>query len=66
MAELKVCPFCGSNEVSCWMSSSRFSTWKNSHYVKCYVCGAMTEAFPSEEEALDAWNRRTTNDLINT
>ena len=58
MDELKTCPFCGSSEVSCWVSSSRFANWKDSHYVKCYSCGAMTEAFPSMEEATEAWNKR--------
>ena len=62
MVEIKKCPFCGSDEVGCWVCSSTFPNGKNPHYVRCDNCGATTDMFCSEEEALDAWNRRAEND----
>ena len=59
MAELKPCPFCGSGDIGLWESHSRFTTWNNVHFVQCNACGATSDAFPSIEEAIKAWNRRT-------
>lgn len=58
MAELKPCPFCGSNDVGCWMSSQKFPNGKNPHWVYCDNCEAETGKYCSEEEAIEAWNRR--------
>nr|DAO12410.1 MAG TPA: restriction alleviation protein [Caudoviricetes sp.] len=57
MTELKPCPFCGGtgerwNVVS--TSKKRPLSW-----VKCKLCGATTASYGTEEQAVNAWNRRT-------
>lgn len=48
MIELKPCPFCGGNA---YIGNGR--TW-----VRCVECGAETGCYDTEEEAIEAWNRR--------
>lgn len=68
MANLKGCPFCGSDEISAWYKGVRYGRIA---YVECDVCGAKSKAFSyysRDEEfdekdrgvirAVDAWNRR--------
>jgi Lar family restriction alleviation protein len=50
--ELKRCPFCGGEVYSDW---SR----KNDFFVTCDNCNAYVKYFETEQEAIDAWNRRT-------
>lgn len=50
------CPFCGSEKaevVHVWAYHNDYH-----HRVKCPRCGAETEVFVSEREAVAAWNRR--------
>jgi Lar family restriction alleviation protein len=53
-AELKLCPFCG--------TEARLISGTEDHYVVCRNadCAAalVARSFSSEEEAIDAWNRR--------
>ena len=57
MSELKPCPFCGSDDVGCWTSSTVFPNGKHPHWVLCDDCFAKTDTYCSMEEAIEAWNR---------
>lgn len=53
MEKLKPCPFCGGFGV---ISKNIFDT----HYcVKCCSCGCSTEYFAYQDDAVEAWNRRS-------
>lgn len=54
--EPKRCPFCGGEAVI-----DGFPL----RYMKCKECGAETETFSSEEEVVEAWNRRVNDETIN-
>lgn len=51
-AELKPCPFCGSKDVTVYELYP-------SSYARCRVCGAEGSLRDSHDEAVAAWNRRT-------
>ena len=63
--ELKPCPFCGGDAE---LSSGKFEG-KATSYVVCKCCGSQGEFFfvspkyASAIRAIEAWNRRTANDL---
>lgn len=56
--ELKPCPFCGE-------SNTLFVEHDVSYYVVCnlcnYGCGTTAPVVRSEQEAIEAWNRRYNN-----
>ena len=56
MAELKPCPFCGSFAVT---TMDECNSWRWEVY--CARCNAAIGFFETEEEAIEAWNRRTEN-----
>lgn len=60
MAELKPierCPFCKEEDaLSVESKSSLFGLW---HWVFCGGCAARGPAKSSEEDAIDAWNKRS-------
>lgn len=60
MAELKPCPFCGSNAVMQTFQTARER--KPRYRVRCSECWCETnwDNF-SADEAADAWNRRDNN-----
>ncbi len=58
MAELKPCPFCG-GEADC--SKNVLHNNQYEWAVECIECGAFTDCFATEEEAIEAWNRRADN-----
>ena len=65
-AELKPCPFCGGsafiNPHSYWNIKTHRST-DHTFGVVCEVCNAQTtQFFYTDDEAIEAWNRRATND----
>ncbi len=58
MAELKPCPFCGSEATIVEMDESWYWEWE----VYCPECHAtFREHFETKAEATEAWNRRTKN-----
>ena len=57
MNELKKCPFCG-GEADC--NNAGFIKAGNLMWAtECLDCGVTTDFFDSEQEAIEAWNRRT-------
>ena len=61
MAELKPCPFCGSNNVK--IHIPYFAA--DCYMVQCYDCNCNTAVYESAENAAEAWNRRAKNEQIN-
>lgn len=54
MPELKLCPFCGSDDLE------RVERLKyGGYFVRCNDCGVETDNFALKSEAIEAWNRRT-------
>lgn len=52
--ELKPCPFCGSEDVSCsWL--------EDVSCVECWDCSAKVETYYGIEDAVKKWNRRAIN-----
>ena len=49
--ELKPCPFCGSDDVTC----NRF---EDVYYVECFSCSAKVESYNVLEDAVARWNAR--------
>ena len=52
--ELKPCPFCGSDDVSC-------DILEDVYYVECWDCSAKVESYNGMEDAIAGWNSRATN-----
>jgi len=53
--KLRNCPFCG-GEASVYESGYMYTA--PSYYVCCDECGSGTTVFYTEEEAIEAWNKR--------
>lgn len=53
MAELKPCPFCGSERIETNIISDTPQA-----YLKCRRCGIEQSIYPTEENAIEAWNTR--------
>jgi len=68
MADLKPCPFCGSEEVHTAVAEvenwiAEVENWLANvtianHYVMCEGCGAAGRSETTEEKAVESWNRR--------
>lgn len=69
MSEFRRCPFCGSEVVVMHETWNRHTDHKQGYSVECYDCGCtiglMTyhdgtwdAFFETEDEAVDAWNKR--------
>jgi Lar family restriction alleviation protein len=58
-SELQSCPFCGEAIAIKIEHGSPHYPWSN-HRVRCKSCFAASGWFGTEEEAIEAWNRRTT------
>ena len=50
--KLKPCPFCGGE-------ASMYIAYDDGYYVCCDECGCGLPVYNTEEEAIEAWNRRT-------
>ena len=65
MAELKKCPFCGTTKQEEVFESLEIQAYDNDDgsetywYVFCNGCGANGAVRKSEQEAIDAWNKRS-------
>lgn len=62
MDKLKMCPFCG-GEADC-NNNSLMQGGKFKWSVECCGCGVITSAFNTEEEAIEAWNRRASDEKL--
>ena len=49
--ELKPCPFCGSEDVSC-------GRLEDVYFVECWDCCAKVETYNGIEDAVKTWNTR--------
>lgn len=60
ISELKPCPFCGGEFTQVrYMGLDRYpSAFQNGYRGECCDCGAVTRAFETEAEAMNAWNTR--------
>ena len=58
MSELKPCPFCSSKNIviNDYHSMTVF--------IQCNDCGVTFPHFESEQEAIEAWNRRVDKDVL--
>ncbi len=50
--ELKPCPFCGSEDVTCTAGL------EDECYVECWDCSAKVESYNGMEDAVAGWNAR--------
>ena len=57
---LDSCPFCGSDRIEGFTYPKNDRMFKE--YVSCEQCGASTTTYKTRQEAIDAWNRRYTDD----
>jgi Lar family restriction alleviation protein len=66
MAELKPCPFCGATDNKKLRPTSgvELSREEGIFQVFCWECGASSGYFRTEQEAIEAWNRRVDNGYI--
>lgn len=77
MAKLKACPFCGGDAESVCSYISGMSN--RAYYVRCSYCNAFmgqdrrvvsfargSEFFENEDDAIEAWNRRASDDTRTT
>lgn len=58
--ELKLCPFCG-GEAELLIVPGRMAKW----VVRCAECCTNNGTFASDHDAIEAWNRRVFEPLIN-
>ena len=63
--KLKPCPFCGGEAYTTYEDC--YGLYHNDYFVCCDKCGlqfGFTNQFESEEEAIEAWNRREPIDKV--
>ena len=54
--KLKSCPFCGDTYIKTYRSRAGYQVGCNT--VNCIACHAYARAYKTENEAIEAWNRR--------
>ena len=59
MAELKSCPFCGSNYVFVRTTHRKDGLWNTQYEVYCSKCSAIDGSRTDETKAREDWNTRT-------
>ena len=58
MDELKPCPFCGGDAI---IHNFKPVHEKRLWYISCHDCGIEQTNYLSEQEAIEAWNRRASD-----
>ena len=53
--ELKPCPFCGKMD---YLTAQAINGGKWEPFVECNKCGSCSAPYNTQEEAIEAWNRR--------
>ena len=63
--KLKPCPFCG-GEAKVFKHKKTMASFGTlfSHEVECAYCFCRTGLYPSEEKAVNAWNRRKAPEIV--
>jgi Lar family restriction alleviation protein len=56
MIELKKCPFCG--------SKADMAGTQDTYLIVCCSCGSGSNAYDTEKDAVDAWNKRTIGEFV--
>ena len=59
MAELKPCPFCGSNYVFVRTTHRKDGLWNTQYEVYCSKCSAIGGSRTDETKVREDWNTRT-------
>ncbi|SHJ02117.1 restriction alleviation protein, Lar family [Anaerovibrio lipolyticus DSM 3074] len=57
MSKIKECPFCGGAA-----HIAKYKGQKDTYYATCDSCFAESDLKESEQEAMEAWNRRFSHD----
>lgn len=57
LQEIKLCPFCEGVSI---VSTGLFDSIRKD-FVECEECESTSGMFDTEEEAIEAWNKRTVN-----
>ncbi len=63
MAELKPCPFCGSDRVEFFPDEEQIIEDTTTGFILCQDCGFSSDRFYSEAHAAEKWNRRPDSNL---
>lgn len=63
MAELKPCPFCGGEATLSYNTAYGFCPWCDN--TDC-ILNDLTHGYETEEEAIEAWNRRAEDVIYKT
>ena len=59
MAGLKACPFCGGKAYYYTEEKQFYNTPDYKYIVECENCEACVYSVDSEQQAIDAWNKRS-------
>ncbi len=64
MNELKPCPFCGNDGVVAPVSASSFlaNESRKGYRAECFEGCCVGRIYSTEEEAIEAWNRRVSDE----
>jgi len=60
MDNLKPCPFCGGEAITCKIEQDSFLLGRNIFFyaAQCDSCNVKTPLCKTEEQAIEIWNRR--------
>ena len=58
MAELKPCPFCGSDNTEFMPDEEQWIDTTTTGFIWCHGCNFTSDSYYSEEKAAEKWNRR--------
>ena len=56
MSDLKPCPFCGDTYINIRRKKEGYNVGCNT--VNCIACHVRTRVYKTEQDAIEAWNRR--------